>query len=77
MIDEARHAMAMITNQMERIEKVLAASEEAPTRIAAARKMVEQVKVNADKLDSAIEAIHADRVLLFGKLWRDTREGLI
>lgn len=77
MIDQARHAMAMIAHQLERIEKVLAASEEAPTRITAARRMVEQIKVEADKLGTAVEAIRADRVLLFGKLWRDTREGLM
>ena len=67
MVDKARHAMSMIRHQLDRIEKVLAVSEESPTRITVARPMVEQVRANADNLGAAIEGIFADRVLQIGR----------
>jgi len=76
MIDKARHAMTMIRHQLERVEKVLALSEESPTRITVARPMIEQVKASAANLGDAIEQIFAERVLLFSKLWRDNSEEL-
>lgn len=71
MTDNARHAISMIRHQLDRIEKVLAIGDEAPTRITVARPMVQQVRASASDLGNAIEGILAERVLLFSKCWRD------